>query len=573
MYVVLWRVVTPSRVVIFCKKPFRMEKRKTAVDSDGDANAIRCVCGNDGDDGFSIACDECSRWVHGACFGMVDGNHVPDVWKCWVCEGGSGSRERGVRVRGTVRRRRRRTEDEPGTHAYVPIAVDEVPDAEVRLRLRQYGQAWRGLCALNGPSKTAVRGMRSGEEKEAVRPPGYRLHASSCVRENELVAPLRSRIIPSSVYLLDSLNGYAHLGMPKPFVHLIGPPLDVALDARICGSDARFARSGCRPNAVVRPCLHPDSPTLTFGLFALRDLKPGEEVVLGWEWDDANVVHSLPALIQSPNLFPCVVFLLTCAALTLSRPSHLNRLRHQLSNLLHALSSTYTTCACGVNATHCALTQIAAFVDAVHPHSSDLGPLVGTQRGFRTRERLVSASGIGGVEMVHPPDQHCIPPKLRKQWKRPRTLPPPLLHSPSHPPPSPKPLSPSHPPPLSPSHPPPLSLSHPSPLSPASTTITTPASSDFSSPFPPPVPDKKVKISLKDFAARKRKQRAEDREEGELVEDVKPPELSAVLSSFDSSALDTTTPTRLSSSSSSSSSSDSTPVRPSSFLSPPFFLF
>ena len=83
--------------------------------------------------------------------------------------------------------------------------------------------------------------------------------------------------------------------MPKPFVHLFGPPLDVALDARITGNEARFVRSGCRPNAVLRPmiCKAPeehdpssstksrDSEMLTFGVFALRDIKANEEVVLG----------------------------------------------------------------------------------------------------------------------------------------------------------------------------------------------------------------------------------------------------------------------------------------------------
>lgn len=121
--------------------------------------------------------------------------------------------------------------------------------------------------------------------------------------------------------------------MPKPFVHLMGPPLDVALDTRVVGDEGRFARNGCRPNAVLRPVLcskakdkeggqkegrkkraeerdemDEDDDTLTFGVFALRDLKANEEVVLGWEWDDGNAVHSLPALIESPHMFSCVFF-------------------------------------------------------------------------------------------------------------------------------------------------------------------------------------------------------------------------------------------------------------------------
>lgn len=169
-----------------------------------------------------------------------------------------------------------------------------------------------------------------------------------------------------------------------PFVHLIPPPLSLALDARLTGSEARFARSGCKPNAVLRPFLcrrgnkgkgkektateqqqqrrtqTPEgeydptmppprfpasstngingvstsnggggkspspsaSPTsnrssstsssdandneagegedrVSFAIFALRDLKAREEVVLGWEWDDGSVVHELPALVEA----------------------------------------------------------------------------------------------------------------------------------------------------------------------------------------------------------------------------------------------------------------------------------
>lgn len=126
--------------------------------------------------------------------------------------------------------------------------------------------------------------------------------------------------------------------MPKPFVHLLGPPLDVALDARVAGDEGRFVRSGCRPNAVLRPVICEESKEkerqrmkerekerrgkekipsvedgeepLTFGVFALRDMKANEEVVLGWEWDDGNAIHALPALIETPHLFSYVTLFL-----------------------------------------------------------------------------------------------------------------------------------------------------------------------------------------------------------------------------------------------------------------------
>jgi hypothetical protein len=94
-----------------------------------------------------------------------------------------------------------------------------------------------------------------------------------------------------------------------------------------------------------------------------------------------------------------------------------------MANILHALSSTFTSCACGARARDCALTQMAAFVDGQehftqisqqteeshHAYATsgrmrkgrdlDLGPLVGSTRGFRTRERVPMSGGLGGMEM------------------------------------------------------------------------------------------------------------------------------------------------------------------------------
>jgi len=241
--------------------------------------------------------------------------------------------------------------DEPWTHSYVPITKDVVPHSETRDRLRRVATYWRGVTALSPPSSTpdpASPAVLSPDSfpshspislqplpksshanpsisfnvNASVRPPSYAVHATHPIPSSHFITPYISTIIPSTAYLSDPLNAYAHLGMPKPFVHLFGPPLDVALDARIAGDQSRFVRNGCRPNAVLRPVLcsrgkpskthsrprrDPDEDdTVTFGIFALRDLKAHEEVVLGWEWDDGSVVHHLPALIESPHTFPYV---------------------------------------------------------------------------------------------------------------------------------------------------------------------------------------------------------------------------------------------------------------------------
>ena len=96
-----------------------------------------------------------------------------------------------------------------------------------------------------------------------------------------------------------------------------------------------------------------------------------------------------------------------------------------MSNILHALSSTFTTCACGALSKDCALTQMAAFVDGHdlgsllrrkdHPNDFDIeddvpkidiGPLVGRKRGFRTKERVPDSGGLGGMQMA---DEEDVP--------------------------------------------------------------------------------------------------------------------------------------------------------------------
>lgn len=233
--------------------------------------------------------------------------------------------------------------DSPST-SYVHISKDVVFNREARQRLERSARGWRGVTALDlpevelHPPRAVLQPLPPSLISQSphsictnphVRPPSYSLHTSQPVPRSAMITPYPSTIIPSSTYLSDPLNVYAHLGMPKPFVHLIGPPLDLALDSRITGNEARFARSGCRPNAVLRPmiCHRPkdrkrsadsdEEPGISFGVFALRDIRADEEVVLGWEWDDGHAVHHLPTLIESPGLYSCVLLMRPdCSRLT-----------------------------------------------------------------------------------------------------------------------------------------------------------------------------------------------------------------------------------------------------------------
>ncbi len=133
-----------------------------------------------------------------------------------------------------------------------------------------------------------------------------------------------------------------------------------------------------------------------------------------------------------------------------------------MTSMLHSLSSTFTTCACGAKANDCVLNRIAEFVenqtpltpspsppslfakekekDSGKPRKSDpaeaspapvdLGPLVGIERGFRTRERIPSSGGMGGVEMVPPsPSAEAGPSRLTSDTPRRVSFPDDLIAS------------------------------------------------------------------------------------------------------------------------------------------------
>lgn len=154
----------------------------------------------------------------------------------------------------------------------------------------------------------------------------YTVHVNQRTPARTLLALYPSNINSHSTYLAAPANQYFHLGMPKPHVKMLAAPLEVVLDARVVGGVARFVRSGCWPNSVLRSVITKkdkrkkvrktitdlDDVEMTgipvevdegsdlevhFGIFTLRELDEGEEVIVAWEWDDAHRIHRLPRLV------------------------------------------------------------------------------------------------------------------------------------------------------------------------------------------------------------------------------------------------------------------------------------
>src|SRR5271154_1598283 len=65
----------------------RFEKKRKVVDIvEDDDGEIRCLCGDNEDDGgFMIQCESCGKWQHGECMGYENEDEVGDTYSCEVC--------------------------------------------------------------------------------------------------------------------------------------------------------------------------------------------------------------------------------------------------------------------------------------------------------------------------------------------------------------------------------------------------------------------------------------------------------------------------------------------------------
>lgn len=222
------------------------------------------------------------------------------------------------------------------------------------------------------------------------RPTIYGVFAIDQIAAGGFIGEYRGEVLDAASYRKDPINQYAALGVPKPYVHSIGPPVNLILDARSYGCEMRFVRNGCHPNAVIRPLFFraDDSSCakLRFGIFASRDLAKNEEVVLGWEWDDQHVVHTLRTIID--------LTLKSSAGQPVIPPETVELLTTKFDSILTNIFGTFQSCACTVTM-DCAFSQMRRLVagQAFHGVSGqrarkpiDIGELIGAVRGWRRRE-------------------------------------------------------------------------------------------------------------------------------------------------------------------------------------------
>lgn len=229
--------------------------------------------------------------------------------------------------------------------------------------------------------------------------PVYAVHASIGLSPGDFIGPFYGEVFKAHDYQSDPANQYAELGLPKANVRRVGPPINVIIDARCYGNDMRFIRSGCSPNAVIRPTLlhKGDDVELAFGVYACADIEAGSEISLAWEWDDQHVVHAFKDAIRGAN------------AISLQR---------RVAVVATHLLNNFDTCACS-DLSECAVARIVrfGFGERAIPELADkggkklrkllidnrspMGPLVGVKRNWRFGESQAFKAEAAQTDLMH----------------------------------------------------------------------------------------------------------------------------------------------------------------------------
>jgi len=117
------------------------------------------------------------------------------------------------------------------------------------------------------------------------------------ISQHTFIGELLGHVGFKDEYMTDPDSRWESLRHCEPFV-FFHPKLPIYIDAREEGSIYRYVRRSCRPNAEMQTIIT-DATTYHFCFMATKDIMPGEEITVGWEFDDR--IRSIYAQRSSVN--------------------------------------------------------------------------------------------------------------------------------------------------------------------------------------------------------------------------------------------------------------------------------
>lgn len=154
------------------------------------------------------------------------------------------------------------------------------------------------------------------------------IFADEHIQENRYLMEVTGKVIEKADYKKNESNMYLTLftTLPHVFFH---PTLDLCVDARYYGNDARFVRRSCHPNAELKTIMIPSQDTLDFvhlGIYTTKQVRRGEEITIPWYWARLNRIKSDFNKNRQVDLD--------------------DDLKHEISEMLAILNAEYGECAC-----------------------------------------------------------------------------------------------------------------------------------------------------------------------------------------------------------------------------------
>lgn len=293
-----------------------------------DSGVIRCICGFDHDDGFTIQCEKCNAWQHAICVDIYDDESVPEVYLCNRCDDrkvdAAAATERQLKNLKKRKRVVRRVSDMVGSNGKTssaivapegkkrgrkkrqPEAEEIVPDTPLSYFVRTKANSITELASdyLEGlPVCDAVTYLSAAEYARA-KPASitiqrfdkgfgvnmYGLIANSNLSRDRFVIEFCGEVMTLDEYKMNPVNQYRLFGCPKPGV-LFVPQLLLAVDGRCVGSDAVFIRRSSTPNLRFSPVIVENR--LHVVAFANQPIKSGTELTAPWDWDSEHPIQKL----------------------------------------------------------------------------------------------------------------------------------------------------------------------------------------------------------------------------------------------------------------------------------------
>ena len=291
---------------------------------------IRCICGFDHDDNFTIQCERCNAWQHARCVNISDESAVPDNFLCPECSGTeesidvSAAREyqrlflqrlanhqRGARNKQEEeeeprRRGRKRHGDIDHNDEYKRIAnlkYYNVPSSTITWS-EDARRTWLALDSVlhrippkdlktfshsNTHAALEPTRIENKDRNWQFGPSSSTLTATSSIPKGKIVCEIFGEVKTKKEYCDNPINQFDRLGCPQKGVAFL-PNLPLVIDCRRRGSEAIFLRRSSHPNCKIIAG-RDDDDKIRILLYSRKAIPAGAEVTLGWYWPQDHPIR------------------------------------------------------------------------------------------------------------------------------------------------------------------------------------------------------------------------------------------------------------------------------------------